>query len=125
MVQWPRPELWLLWCFLPILAAQGASEAQSKVQQCQPEPDQSWATPWEQRTNQQSSTRLCIAPCFARLAGDLPLTSCSLHAEFVTSSGSAVVAGMFFGLLIPLAFVAASFYITLRYVSPGARMHQV
>ena len=25
-VQWPRPELWLLWCFLPILAAQGASE---------------------------------------------------------------------------------------------------
>ena len=23
--QWPRPELWLLWCLLPILAAQGAS----------------------------------------------------------------------------------------------------
>lgn len=24
--QWPRPELWYLWCLLPILAAQGSSE---------------------------------------------------------------------------------------------------
>ncbi len=25
-LQWPRPELWYLWCLLPILAAQGSSE---------------------------------------------------------------------------------------------------
>lgn len=25
-LQWPRPELWFMWCVLPILAAQGASE---------------------------------------------------------------------------------------------------
>jgi ABC-type sugar transport system permease subunit len=24
--EWPRPELWLMWCVLPILAAQGARE---------------------------------------------------------------------------------------------------
>lgn len=64
-------------------------------------------------------------PSLAGRARDLPLASCSLHAEFVTSSGSAVVAGVFFGLLIPLAFVAASLYITLRFVSSGARTHQV
>ncbi|PRW58310.1 hypothetical protein C2E21_3288 [Chlorella sorokiniana] len=67
--EWPRPELWLLWCFLPILAAQGA--------------------------------------------------------KFLTSSGGgAVVAGVFFGVLIPLAFIAASIHLTLRHVASGASTHQ-
>lgn len=46
-------------------------------------------------------------------------------AEFLTSSGGAVAAGVVFGVLIPLALVAASFSLTMRYVSSGARSHQV
>lgn len=61
----------------------------------------------------------------------VPEPECGSHiigpppAEYVTGTGGAVAAGICFGLLVPLAAVVASFLLTLRYLAPGARLHQV
>lgn len=117
--QWPRPELWLLWCLLPIMAAQGASELCMR--------DGAWLGRWAALWNHLSCCRSCSAEaaCSILLKPDAHPNPPIHRAEFLTSSGGAVVAGLFFGLLIPLAFVAASFYLTLHYVSSGASAHQV
>lgn len=109
LLEWPRPELLLLWVTLPIIAGQGASECRE--------------TPLASLLSACGRADCTAAPmCFfarcTRACSHESLPPRPPAAEFARSSDPAErAAGIMFGILIPAALLAFAFYLVLRHLA--------